>query len=130
MNVTNRLLASTRAGVARIDVQQRIPALSGVFNACSIRSHSTDGNKKATSSVGKEWRKTQLENLEKKFLEPLEIESEEELQPMWQSMESRVKHRKPRTLQETGGKTGRVNIRKTDEEMWLKEGLYDEDSKA
>jgi hypothetical protein len=41
-------------------------------------------------------------------------------------MEGRVTRRKPRTLRDTSGLTGRVNIRKTDEDVWLKEGLYNQ----
>jgi len=56
--------------------------------------------------------------------EALTIESEEDLQPMWKEMEGRVTRRKLRTLAETGGKSGRMNIKKTDEDVWLEEGLY------
>ena len=45
---------------------------------------------------------------------------------MWKQMEGRVIHRKPRTVEEMGGRTGRVNVKITDEEMWLREGLYDD----
>jgi hypothetical protein len=74
-----------------------------------------------------EWRKKQLNKLENKFQESelLTIVSEEDLQPMWKSMERRVKNRRPRTKEELGGRTGRTNIKQTDEEMWLQEGLYD-----
>lgn len=79
-------------------------------------------------SSANEWRKQQLEKIENKFKgkqqEPLTIESEEDLQPMWKEMEGRVTRRKLRTLAETGGKSGRMNIKKTDEDVWLKEGLY------
>lgn len=54
----------------------------------------------------------------------MSIESEEELQPMWKEMEGRVTRRKLRTLADTGGKSGRMNIKKTDEDVWLQEGLY------
>jgi hypothetical protein len=79
------------------------------------------------SSAGMEWRKKQLNKLENKFQdsETMTIESEEDLQPMWSSMESRVKNRRPRTKEQLGGKSGRRNIKRTDEEMWLQEGLYD-----
>jgi hypothetical protein len=85
------------------------------------------GGSSGASSARTEWRKKQLDKLENKFQESelLTIESEEDLQPMWKSMESRVKNRRPRTKEELGGRTGRANIRKTDEEMWLQEGLYD-----
>lgn len=63
------------------------------------------------------------------YAEPEAIEKEEELQPMWKNMESRVRNRRPQTLADTKGKTGRQNIKKTDEEMWLQEGLYNDDEK-
>lgn len=44
---------------------------------------------------------------------------------MWKGMESRVTSRRPKTAAETGGKTGRKNVKKTEEEMWLHEGLYE-----
>jgi hypothetical protein len=90
----------------------------------------TSGEDNKGTSSASDWRKKQLETLEKKFTEPaVKIESDEDLQPMWSSLESRVKNRRPRTLNETGGKTGRANIKQTDEELWLQEGLYDEESK-
>ena len=73
------------------------------------------------------WRKQQLNNLERKFSEPRIVENEEDLQSMWKQMESRVTNRRPRTLRETGGRTGRSNLKTTDEDVWLKEGLYDDD---
>lgn len=74
-----------------------------------------------------EWRKHQLDKLSRKFQPPNEIQKDEELQPMWKDMESRVTRRRPLTLQEAKGKTGRRNIRKTDEEAWLQAGLYSSD---
>mmetsp|Transcript_22987 Transcript_22987/g.48939 ORF Transcript_22987/g.48939 Transcript_22987/m.48939 type:complete len:176 (-) Transcript_22987:259-786(-) len=96
-------------------------------------SSSSDGKPSAPAvaspaSLGNEWRKQQLEIIENKFkgkqLEAMSIESEEELQPMWKEMEGRVTRRKLRTLADTGGKSGRMNIKKTDEDVWLQEGLY------
>jgi hypothetical protein len=85
-----------------------------------------DGSSDAFS-VGMEWRRKQLNSLETKFMdsETVTVESEDDLQPMWSSMESRVKNRRPRTKEQLGGKSGRRNIKKTDEEMWLQEGMYD-----
>jgi hypothetical protein len=82
-----------------------------------------------SSSAGdnQEWRKTQLDRLRKKFEDTPVIESDEELQPMWKEMESRVVKRRSRTIEEAGGKVGRSNIRRTDEEAWLQAGMYDED---
>lgn len=85
---------------------------------------SSSSNNVLDSPSPNDWRKKQLEKLENKFKATLEIQTEEDLQPMWKEMEGRVTRRKPRTLRDTGGKTGRVNIRKTDEEVWEHEGLY------
>ena len=83
-----------------------------------------------------EWRKHQLEQLSSKFnssnsqsqsqpkVPSRVIQDDQELQPMWKEMESRVTRRKPRTLRDTGGRIGRMNIRRTDEDIWLQEGLY------
>uniref|UniRef100_A0A7R9W6L0 Uncharacterized protein n=1 Tax=Pseudictyota dubia TaxID=2749911 RepID=A0A7R9W6L0_9STRA len=62
--------------------------------------------------------------------EPLKIESDEDLQPMWKDMESRVTRRRPLTVEQRGGKVGRRNVRKSDEDMWLQAGLYDDDNKS
>jgi hypothetical protein len=43
-------------------------------------------------------------------------------------MESRVTRRKPQTIEQTGGKTGRRNIRPTDEEACLRAGLYSDET--
>jgi hypothetical protein len=94
-----------------------------------IRSMTTSDENKKSASVGGGWRKKQLEKLEKKFTEPSIIDSDEKLQSEWSAMESRVTNRRPRTLRETGGKSGRINVRKTDEDIWLQEGLYDDELK-
>jgi hypothetical protein len=52
------------------------------------------------------WRKSQLDRLEKKFTEPLVIKSDEDLQPMWKAMESRVTKRKTLTIEEAGLEAG------------------------
>lgn len=76
-----------------------------------------------------EWRKKQLDKLERKFAHPETIvENDEDLQPMWKEMEGRVTRRRSRTISENGGRTGRENIRQTDEEYWLREGLYTNES--
>lgn len=95
-----------------------------------------------------EWRKYQLDNLSAKLSRNIEsksllkgpgdeyqkncedvniINSDEELQPMWRDMESRVINRKPWTVQQSASKgrmIGRGNVKRTDEEMWLDAGLY------
>mmetsp|Transcript_18217 Transcript_18217/g.21874 ORF Transcript_18217/g.21874 Transcript_18217/m.21874 type:complete len:138 (-) Transcript_18217:56-469(-) len=77
------------------------------------------------SSSNQEWRKVQLDKIEKKFQDPLQINNYEDVQPMWKEMESRVTKRRTLTLAQRGGKSGRMNIRKTEEEAWLQAGLYD-----
>ena len=101
-------------------------------------SSSSSNSASSSTTNATEWRKHQLDKLEQKFADStttketnsapdiLTIESEDDLQPMWKQMESRVIRRRSRTLAETGGRSGRSNIKKTDEEMWLKEGLYDD----
>ena len=87
------------------------------------------------SSTGTEWRKLQLDRLERKFARnhdgeqgfypvPPVITDDDNLQTMWKNMESRVKNRRPRETVDAGDKRGRQNLKKTDEEVWLKEGLY------
>jgi len=88
-------------------------------------------SKEGSSNSGTEWRKKQLQRLEKKFEDPVvSIASDEDLQPVWKEMESRVKNRRPRTVNENGGKTGRHNVKRTDEEVWLEQGLYDEEESS
>lgn len=90
------------------------------------------------------WRKGQLSKIEDRFkndssikkiddwpvYEPLDIDNDEDVQPMWKDMESRVTRRKSMTISEAssrGKKVGRSNVRKTDEEAWLSAGLYDDE---
>mmetsp|Transcript_45063 Transcript_45063/g.50515 ORF Transcript_45063/g.50515 Transcript_45063/m.50515 type:complete len:162 (-) Transcript_45063:130-615(-) len=90
----------------------------------SLSSSSKSSSSSSSSSSPKNWRKQQLEKIENKFDKTLTIENEEDLQPMWKGMESRVIRRKVRTLEDTKGRSGRMNIKKTDEDVWLEEGLY------
>jgi predicted acetyltransferase len=69
-----------------------------------------------------EWRKSQLDKLEQSFAST--IENDEQIQPMWKDMESRVTRRKSFTVEERKGVIGRRNVRKTDEDNWLQAGLY------
>jgi hypothetical protein len=99
------------------------------FHGRAFSDSANNGSSKgsAGSTTGVEWRKAQLDKLERKFADPkVLVDNEEDLQPMWKQMEGRVTRRRPLTVDEMGGKTGRINVRKTDEEMWLQEGLYDE----
>ena len=97
----------------------------------------TDSNDPASSSLAASmaWRRSQIDKLEEKFAtddkdrdgtdDSVKIESDEELQPMWRDMESRVTKRRSLTAAQRKGKVGRRNIRKSDEDMWLESGLYD-----
>jgi hypothetical protein len=97
-------------------------------SAPSLSSDSERSDAPSPRPTGNEWRKQQLDKIENKFrgkeLEAVTIESEDDLQPMWKEMEGRVTRRKPRSLAETGGKSGRMNLKKTAEDVWLEEGLY------
>jgi hypothetical protein len=93
----------------------------------------------STSSSPDDWRKQQLQALQQKFdnnnnnnnnNNVSTVDSDETLQPLWKEMERRVTRRKPRMVkqQQQGQQqvpTGRVNIRKTDEDVWAQEGMYD-----
>lgn len=79
------------------------------------------------------WRKGQLSKITDSFecaeMQPMKINCDEEVQPMWKDMESRVTRRKSITMDEAfaqGRQVGRRNVRKTDEEAWSAAGLYDE----
>jgi hypothetical protein len=80
-----------------------------------------------SSSSPVEWRKIRLDQLERRFtLEPsIIVDHEGDLQPEWKAMESRVTKRRTLTADQLGGKTGRANIRQTEEDIWMKSGLYD-----
>ncbi len=56
---------------------------------------------------------------------PLAIDEYEDVQPMWKEMESRVTRRRSLTHEQRGGVSGRRNVRKSDEDMWLEAGVYD-----
>lgn len=53
------------------------------------------------------------------------INSDDDLQQMWRDMESRVLNRRSLTAAERGGRVGRRNVRKSDEDVWLEAGVYD-----
>lgn len=122
--------------ILRRQVKASLVSYSSMRSRLVLQENSDDSTSKvspAPNSSEVEWRKKQLDRLEKKFSaqDPLpvqQIQSEDELQPMWQAMERRVKNRKSKTInyEQSGSKIGRSNIRKTDEDIWLQEGLYDD----
>ena len=77
----------------------------------------TDIQIKSTSSSSTKQQKQQ----------PLSIDRYEDVQPMWKEMESRVTKRRSLTLQDRGGVSGRRNVRKSDEDVWLEAGVYNND---
>jgi iron uptake system EfeUOB component EfeO/EfeM len=91
----------------------------------------TFSNDDEVPSEKAEWRKQSLDQLERRFAkEPTKlVHNEADLQPEWKAMESRVVKRRTLTLDEVNGKTGRENIRLTEEDVWMESGLYDEGSK-
>jgi hypothetical protein len=126
------ILACVKALGSRGGGTRRIPGI--IYPARSrLLSSSQDGDKTTTSSTTtKEWRRKQLDALEKRFAESEDlvedkIQDDEGLQDMWKSMESRVRNRRSMTVEQQTkkGTSGRTNIRKTDEDVWLQEGLYD-----
>ena len=99
-------------------------------SSCKQPNGATNENPTSASSPARsvEWRKQQLDKLEQRFSteKPApSVGSDEEVQPMWKEMESRVTNRRPLTAAQRGGRVGRKNVRTTDEDIWLKEGLYD-----
>ncbi|KAL7507504.1 hypothetical protein ACHAXN_004689 [Cyclotella atomus] len=61
--------------------------------------------------------------------EPLQIDNYEDVQPMWKQMESRVTRRRSLTEDQRGGVSGRRNVRRSDEDVWLEAGVYDVDDR-
>lgn len=59
------------------------------------------------------------------YPEPIQIDNYEDVQPMWKEMESRVTRRRSLTLDQRGGVSGRRNVRRSDEDVWLEAGVYD-----
>ena len=98
-----------------------------------------------------QWKRSQYQNIQDKFnktnigdtptnesstqqttnqkqQEPLNITNYDDVQPMWKEMESRVTKRRSLTLQQRGGVSGRRNVRKSDEDVWLEAGVYNNNS--
>ena len=111
---------------------------------CSSQRNSSSSDGKGSSSSlldslnsSSNWRKGQLNTITDKFKagtdpkpEPMKITSDDDVQQTWKDMESRVVRRRTMDLSEAkakGKKVGRRNVRKTDEEVWLDAGLYDEE---
>ena len=81
------------------------------------------------------WKKNQFDTITNKFQKKnsddddiVVINNDDELQDTWKQMESRVTRRRlpPKSNERGITKVGRRNIRKSEEDEWLKAGLYDE----
>lgn len=100
------------------------------FHRTGMASHRSSITLFSSTGDNQEWRKEQLDRLRRKFESEKDIpviDDDEDLQPMWREMESRVTKRRSVTVAEAGGRVGRSNIRRTDEEAWLQAGMYDQD---
>lgn len=124
---------------------------SSCNNLSSSRHFASSGNLNGDSSIidstaaTTQWKRNQYRKLGEKFQhnlqddtsatrsddaatagdEPLQIDDYEDVQPMWKQMESRVTRRRSFTLEQRGGVSGRRNVRKSDEDVWLQAGVYD-----
>lgn len=137
--------ASTRAVCSS---QRWFASANGKVNGASSGDEGPSSRSSLAASM--RWRRKQIDSLESKFTPaageggdhtdtevddkngsrdntPDSITSDEELQPMWRDMESRVTRRRSLTAAERkAGEVGRRNIRKSDEDVWLEGGLYNE----
>lgn len=92
-----------------------------------------------STAAATEWKRNQYRKITEKFqiditkekepsqqstVEPLQIDNYEDVQPMWKEMESRVTRRRSLTLEQRGGRSGRHNVRRSDEDVWLDAGVY------
>ncbi len=112
----NMMRGATLRGINRLTLFHR--------PACSLFRTSSTGGGTGNGRKDLEWRKVQLDRVRKNF-EERRIRNDSDLQPMWKEMESRVLRRRSSKIENAGGRTGRSNIRPTDEESWLKAGMYD-----
>ena len=130
-------LCETRASPRLYVGRRQFSSVNGAVNgASSGDDEGPSSSDPAASSLAAsmQWRKKQIDKLESKFDnkndgddDAPDITTDEELQPMWRDMESRVTRRRSLTAAERGpGKVGRRNIRKSDEDVWLASGLYNE----
>ena len=133
---TQLALRETNAPPRLFVGRRNFASVNGVVNGSSGDDDEGPSSDPAESSLAAsmQWRRAQIDKLESKFddkndddTDTPDINSDEELQPMWRDMESRVTRRRSLTAAERGpGKVGRRNIRKSDEDVWLASGLYNE----
>jgi hypothetical protein len=102
--------------------------LQGLCYTRCLRLSSSVGDGSSSSSSSS-WRRQQLDQIENKFTdtEPKQyaVNRDDDLQPEWRALESRVIKRRTLTPEQRGGKIGRSNIRRGEEDVWLENGLYD-----
>ena len=124
--------ASTR--VHALVGRRQFASVNGAVNGSSGDDKGPSSDPAASLAASMQWRRSQIDKLESKFDDKNDgdddtpdITTDEELQPMWRDMESRVTRRRSLTAAERGpGKVGRRNVRKSDEDVWLASGLYNE----
>ncbi len=116
-----------RTSLRRIERQREI-LLRSLTSSPKNSEGTATAKSEVNNSVGAAdaWRKEQLVRLEHKFQKDSAaiIEKEEDLQPEWKNLERRVLTRQTRTKVQLGGKSGRRNVKSTDEDAWLQAGLY------
>ena len=132
---TQLALRETNAPPRLFVGRRNFASVNGAVNGSSGDDEGPSSDPAESSlAASMQWRRTQIDKLESKFDDKNDgggdapdISSDEELQPMWRDMESRVTRRRSLTAAERGpGKVGRRNIRKSDEDVWLASGLYNE----
>jgi hypothetical protein len=116
----------------------------------AAKKHLDDGGVAVVVAPAKEWRKLKLDQLENRFAgspsspgslsgsstlssstpPSRTIDSDDDLQQAWRDLESRIRGRRPLSLADRGGVSGRSNVRRTDEDVWLEEGLYEDSGKV
>lgn len=91
----------------------------------------TDADSQSKLEDQSQGQKQQVQQQQQKQQQPLQIDSDDQVQPMWRDMESRVVRRRSVTIAEAltkGMKIGRRNVRSTDEDAWLDAGLYHQEN--
>ncbi|EJK45801.1 hypothetical protein THAOC_35565, partial [Thalassiosira oceanica] len=109
---------------------ERLRRTSSSYSRDDLNGDTASSASGITSSAAAttQWKRQQYEKIERRFrpdeTKPLQIDNYEDVQPAWREMESRVTKRRSLTLEERQGVSGRRNVRKSDEDLWLQAGVY------
>jgi hypothetical protein len=118
--------------------QEQDHRLSDTITATGVETVTATATTTTISSLkvpwSMEWRKIQLDNLHTKMnsnpmIDTKMIQQDDELQDTWKQMEGRVTKRRLTPIiahNTTTITTGRRNIKKTEEDIWSEQGLYDD----